>query len=122
MYPVGTKFAGCDGGPNRNLGLPAGWGSGKHMEGGPGQGKLTGQRDWLASAASMGTKAGQSTEVPHDEVRSRGCLSMGVKARVATISLIQGKIWEEVQLQGSEGRHRAKKGPEPEFMFPSFSD
>lgn len=38
LYPVGTKFAGCDGGPNRNLGLPAGRGSGKHMEGGPGRG------------------------------------------------------------------------------------
>lgn len=83
LYPVGTKFAGCDGGPNRNLGLPAGWGSGKHIEGGPGQGKLTGQKDWLASPASMGTKSGQSKEVPHDEVRSRGCVSMGVKARVA---------------------------------------
>lgn len=53
LYPLGTKFAGCDGGPNRNLGLPAGRGSGKHIEGGPGQGKLTGQKDWLAWAQRL---------------------------------------------------------------------
>lgn len=76
------------------------------------------QRDWSSSPGKHGTEAVQSKEVPLAEVGPRGLVEYGVKATLVSMSLVQGKIWDEVWLPGSEGEHRAKKSPEPGVCDP----